>query len=600
MHDPYRWLENDPNDARVCYLSQQFVERLCSSEGLAIELRPEIERVVFEATEQDDRMQCNSFDELSSLLLNPAAGSRAELEESVRAIGDLIFREDQLKDQLTGQAEAIKAQSAQIEKFKSEMKGILPKDKEAHAKKLMELEAEFTRSEAKVEGLRLQRKRLGDLLADVRQTTQSREPNRFRDLQTRFAGAGLSAADWEVFRMVFKGDVEHVINEAVKAVEAKITAATEIDPQNPLDSSKVALSTLPLNQLRALRDASKTGVGIDAQKQKKYEELQRTITQMEKTLTKAQQEHEHAKGAPSRRKELQQRRRDEYVEVFKTFAEEEKILGDLYGPLRESLVAAKGTLSKLAFVVKRDVKLKEWVKRGEDLLDLRRDSRFRGHGGLQLHANEYLLQAWSTGAPSDVGEAMDKFRVDFQGDFSKALPEFDTAEERRERIIEVTSWLYSTDHIKVQYGVTYDGTPIERLSPGTRGIVLLLLYLAIDTHDLRPLFIDQPEENLDPRSVFKELVPHFRAAKQRRQVIMVTHNANLVVNTDADQIIVATSERRDDGDLPTIKYQSGSIENPQIRESVCKLLEGGRRAFLDRERRYRIDPADAMQVAQED
>jgi len=53
-------------------------------------------------------------------------------------------------------------------------------------------------------------------------------------------------------------------------------------------------------------------------------------------------------------------------------------------------------------------------------------------------------------------------------------------------------------------------------------------------------------------------------------------------------------------DLPTIKYQSGSIENPQIRESVCKLLEGGRRAFLDRERRYRIDPADAMQVAQDD
>jgi hypothetical protein len=67
----------------------------------------------------------------------------------------------------------------------------------------------------------------------------------------------------------------------------------------------------------------------------------------------------------------------------------------------------------------------------------------------------------------------------------------------------------------VQYSITYDGTPIERRSPGTRGIVLLLLYLAIDTHDLRPLFIDQPEENLDPRSAFKELVPHFRAARLR-------------------------------------------------------------------------------------
>jgi len=121
---------------------------------------------------------------------------------------------------------------------------------------------------------------------------------------------------------------------------------------------------------------------------------------------------------------------------------------------------------------------------------------------------------------------------------------------------------------------------------------LLLLYLAVDTHDLRPLFIDQPEENLDPRSVFTELVPHFRSAKQRRQVVIVTHNANLVVNTDADQIIIATSERKDDGALPSISYQRGSIENPEIRKAVCKLLEGGRRAFLDRERRYRIQSGD--------
>jgi ABC-type cobalamin/Fe3+-siderophores transport system ATPase subunit len=171
--------------------------------------------------------------------------------------------------------------------------------------------------------------------------------------------------------------------------------------------------------------------------------------------------------------------------------------------------------------------------------------------------------------------------------------------ERRARTQEIAAWLFSTDHIKVQYGITYDGTPIERLSPGTRGIVLLLLYLAVDTHDLRPLFIDQPEENLDPRSVFKELVPQFRTSKRRRQVVIVTHNANLVVNTDAEQIIIATSERRDDGALPTISYQSGSIENPEIRKAVCKLLEGGRRAFLDRERRYRIHSGDAEAADEE-
>ena len=116
-----------------------------------------------------------------------------------------------------------------------------------------------------------------------------------------------------------------------------------------------------------------------------------------------------------------------------------------------------------------------------------------------------------------------------------------------------------------------------------------------DVHDRRPLFIDQPEENLDPYSVFTELVPHFRKAKKRRQIIMVTHNANLVVNTDADQIVVATSTRAEGGTLPHITYKSGSIENPEIRRSICRLLEGGRRAFLEREGRYRIHTNDGLE-----
>lgn len=79
------------------------------------------------------------------------------------------------------------------------------------------------------------------------------------------------------------------------------------------------------------------------------------------------------------------------------------------------------------------------------------------------------------------------------------------------------------DHVQVGYGLQYDGVEIERLSPGTRGIVLLLLYLAIDAEDDRPLIIDQPEENLDPQSVFDEFVPMFREAKQRRQIVIVTY-----------------------------------------------------------------------------
>jgi energy-coupling factor transporter ATP-binding protein EcfA2 len=149
-------------------------------------------------------------------------------------------------------------------------------------------------------------------------------------------------------------------------------------------------------------------------------------------------------------------------------------------------------------------------------------------------------------------------------------------------------WLFGTDHIAVRYEIGYDGVDIRRLSPGTRGIVLLLLYLALDDADDRPLIIDQPEENLDPKSVFDELVSLFIAAKSKRQVIMVTHNANLVINTDADQIIIADAGPHPNGGLPPITYVAGGLEDAHIRKLVCDILEGGEDAFRERARRLRV------------
>ena len=109
---------------------------------------------------------------------------------------------------------------------------------------------------------------------------------------------------------------------------------------------------------------------------------------------------------------------------------------------------------------------------------------------------------------------------------------------------------------------------------------MLLLYLALDHADGRPLVIDQPEENLDPKSVFDELVDLFIDAKAKRQVIIVTHNANLVVNTDADQVIIANAGSHPQGALPPISYEAGGLENKQIRKAVCDILEGGEHAFF--------------------
>ena len=109
----------------------------------------------------------------------------------------------------------------------------------------------------------------------------------------------------------------------------------------------------------------------------------------------------------------------------------------------------------------------------------------------------------------------------------------------------------------------------------------------------RPLIIDQPEDNLDSLSVYASLIEYFRKRKKGRQIIIITHNPNLVVNTDAEQIVIA---HFDGTRNPRIVYKSGALEDvagseqePSIREGVCRVLEGGREAFLRREQKYAIE-----------
>ena len=118
---------------------------------------------------------------------------------------------------------------------------------------------------------------------------------------------------------------------------------------------------------------------------------------------------------------------------------------------------------------------------------------------------------------------------------------------------------------------------MEKLSIGQKGTVLLKLMLAEGDY---PLLIDQPEENLDNNFIYNDLVKAIRDAKNNRQIIIATHNANLVVNTDAEQIIVANYIDN------KIFYKSGSLENLTIKNEITSLLEGGEEAFKKREEKY--------------
>ena len=146
---------------------------------------------------------------------------------------------------------------------------------------------------------------------------------------------------------------------------------------------------------------------------------------------------------------------------------------------------------------------------------------------------------------------------------------------------EFYDFIFGLKYIGVNFKLKMGRRSLEELSPGERGIVLLIFYLAL-SKESKPIIIDQPEDNLDNQSVYSKLVPCICRAKQKRQVIIVTHNPNIAVACDAEQIIYCEKK----ADASQIRYESGAIENPVIRNHVVDVLEGTMPAFDLRRLKY--------------
>lgn len=164
------------------------------------------------------------------------------------------------------------------------------------------------------------------------------------------------------------------------------------------------------------------------------------------------------------------------------------------------------------------------------------------------------------------------------------------------------SMILSGNWFSLQYSVDYEGDNLSDMSPGKRSFVVLKLLL--DFSDKKcPILIDQPEDNLDNRAIYNELVKYVREKKKERQIILVTHNPNIVVGADSEEVIVANQNGKNAPNDRGIKFQyvHGSLENTSaritddnepilyrcgIREHVCDILEGGENAFRDRENKY--------------
>ena len=141
------------------------------------------------------------------------------------------------------------------------------------------------------------------------------------------------------------------------------------------------------------------------------------------------------------------------------------------------------------------------------------------------------------------------------------------------------------------------------MTPGKRALFLLRLILA-ESNDTWPLLIDQPEDDLDSRAIYDDIVPFLKNKKKERQIIMVSHNANLVIGSDSEQLIIANRNGNDrpNKDGKQFNYLTGGLEFSKMKDEKCKdtlksqgvcehacsILDGGKVAFEIRKNKYQI------------
>lgn len=185
----------------------------------------------------------------------------------------------------------------------------------------------------------------------------------------------------------------------------------------------------------------------------------------------------------------------------------------------------------------------------------------------------------------------DVFRGITSGDFNTIKKDFQ----------QVMVDMFTENYFTISYDVNYGNDSLSEMSEGKKAYIVLRLLLDFDD-SLCPIIIDQPEDDLDNRTIYGDLVKYIREQKTKRQIILATHNPNVVVGADAELVAVANQNGCDSKNQDQVKFEyfANSLENSYIdencstmllskgiREHVCEILEGGDEAFRKREQKYK-------------
>lgn len=581
----------------VRYIPQQYFEELCNDHvsGKSNVFEKELRSVIFDHTSPEIRQNALDFDQLID---QQESGYRDQLGE---------YRKDLTK--LNQEIASIEAQM-QPEKRKAlvELKAQKQKQIDEHDK-LMPAQVgkpaeqptpEQQAASDALEKLAVQLKELDE--ADKKRAERSAEAAaKITAIQAIRSRVQLFQRQHKQLTEDTQADLKRVGLNLSAIVSATVT-------EEPLNIAAVACNEEQekvAQEQQAAKEAREKAVEKQTELRKQLNEPQQQYQKYLKELDTWQKKRAEYVGAPAAPETLQgmnarieqldklpaelgkkrERRLELASEIFSILDTQRSARAALFKPVQDVIQGNS--------LIREDYKLQFRADLGGSadvlatrLFDLikRTSGEFKGEdesvGAVRKIVEQYDLNK-KDDALKLIAELHDKVQTIAAGK-DKALVGIDSMLKTGKTAVEVYDLLFGLSFLEPRYTLLFQDARIEQLSPGQRGALLLIFYLLVDK-GRHPIILDQPEENLDNETIVSLLVPVVVEAKKRRQIIMVTHNPNLAVVCDAEQIIYSSFDRKKGS---KISYAGGSIENPETNRHVVDVLEGTKRAFDNRRDKY--------------
>ncbi len=597
-------LSNYQPKKKVKYLSQSFIEKRCWPENFE-ELQREIEDIIFQHIPSSDKLSETTFEELRRRKTESIEVKKAECQRNISELNKEIFS---LEEDISS-LKAKKKEKTELNKEQAELEAQKPKpttDKEKEIEEKLSLLNEHKNSlNSEIANLKSHLITIENIKTKT-STLKSYVEKQLLQTKNDLKILGLN---YDKIEFSIKPDYTLALGDKQKKLieqinklqgvgkirrgDVKTTQEVKLDelPEEKIKDLSLSKTEEWINNLESISSIVESTRKAIKEYDSKIIKIKTRIKELEKSIVEIEtvKVHEQPKKEEERNKA--------YKQYFKLLAEEKNSLEELYAPLKDKARAEDE--NQMEFFARIELNVNYFFDKARTILDFGKKGNYYRKEEVLFKTIKEIAEVIELGEVDDIASEMVKLFNSFKEDKDGKELDIHSQLRKGKKKIDFYHWIFDTTDFRVAYNIKYQGTSLELLSPGKKGVVLLLMYLVLDTENSVPLLIDQPEENLDNKSVFPSLVDYFREVKCRRQVIVITHNPNLVLNTDAEQVVVANFDAVPKSQPSRISYISGAIENSfvskkakiplekrGIREHGLDILEGGKTAFRKRRDKY--------------